>query len=125
MINPCHICYKGNPNKGECAAFKDFEKKYPNILFKRAFDYGFSGSRSFSLSFSALFNNKNPLKLPVAANIVINHNQSSYWDGVISPNSESTIITPGVGIMGNLGNTSYSINLQKPIKIGFPVLIWK
>ena len=38
-----YICYKGNPNKGECAAFKDFEKKYPNILFKRAFDYGFSG----------------------------------------------------------------------------------
>ena len=72
------------------------------------------------LNKTVLFNNKNPLKLPVAANIVINHNQSSYWDGVISPNSESTIITPGVGIMGNLGNTSYSINFVfiNPVIIG-------
>ena len=35
--------YKGNKDKGEYAAFNDFQKKYPNILFRRIFDYGYSG----------------------------------------------------------------------------------
>jgi len=35
--------YKGNIEKGECGAFEDFKKKYPNILYRRAFDYGYRG----------------------------------------------------------------------------------
>ena len=35
--------YKGSMEKGECGAFEDFKKSYPNILFRRAFDYGYRG----------------------------------------------------------------------------------
>jgi len=35
--------YKGNIDKGECGAFEDFKKKNKNILFRRAFDYGYRG----------------------------------------------------------------------------------
>ena len=32
--------------KGECGAFNDFRKKYPEILFRKIFDYGY-GSRAY------------------------------------------------------------------------------
>ena len=35
--------YKGSMVKGECGAFEDFKKSYPNFLFRRAFDYGYRG----------------------------------------------------------------------------------
>jgi len=40
------VFYKGNKNKGEYGAFMDFQKKHPEILFRRIFDYGY-GSRAF------------------------------------------------------------------------------
>ena len=40
------VFYKGDKNKGEYGAFADFRKKYPEILFRRIFDYGY-GSRAF------------------------------------------------------------------------------
>ena len=40
------VFYKGDKNKGEYGAFSDFRKKYPEILFRRIFDYGY-GSRAF------------------------------------------------------------------------------
>ena len=33
------VFFKGNENKGEFGAFNDFRKKYPEILFRRIFDY--------------------------------------------------------------------------------------
>jgi O-methyltransferase len=35
--------YKGNRNKGEYAAFKEFKEKYPEISFRRIFDCGYNG----------------------------------------------------------------------------------
>ncbi len=35
--------YKGSIEKGEYGAFEDFKKKNKNILFRRAFDYGYRG----------------------------------------------------------------------------------
>ena len=40
------VFFKGSENKGEYSAFTDFRKKYPEILFRRIFDYGY-GSRAF------------------------------------------------------------------------------
>ena len=40
------VFFKGNKNKGEYGAFSDFKKKYPEILFRRIYDYGY-GSRAF------------------------------------------------------------------------------
>jgi len=41
-----YVFFKGNKDKGEYGAFSDFKKKYPEILFRRIFDYGY-GSRAF------------------------------------------------------------------------------
>ena len=38
--------FKGSKDKGEYGAFADFRKKYPQILFRRIFDYGY-GSKAF------------------------------------------------------------------------------
>ena len=35
--------FKGDIDKGEYGAFSDFQKKYPKTLFRRIFDYGYSG----------------------------------------------------------------------------------
>jgi len=40
------VFFKGNKSKGEYGAFSDFKKKYPEILFRRIYDYGY-GSRAF------------------------------------------------------------------------------
>tara|TARA_B100000029_G_C17581010_1_gene959666 strand:- start:100 stop:813 length:714 start_codon:yes stop_codon:yes gene_type:complete len=41
-----YVFFKGNELKGECGAFNDFKKKYPEISFRRIFDYGY-GSQAF------------------------------------------------------------------------------
>ena len=41
-----YVYFKGDKNKGEYGAFNDFRKKYPEILFRRIFDYGY-GSKAF------------------------------------------------------------------------------
>jgi hypothetical protein len=41
-----YIWFKGSKKKGEYSAFNDFKNKYPEILFRRVFDYGY-GSRAF------------------------------------------------------------------------------
>ena len=41
--------FKGSKDKGEYGAFADFRKKYPQILFRRIFDYGY-GSRAYIAS---------------------------------------------------------------------------
>ena len=43
------VFFKGNENKGECGAFNDFRKKYPEISFRRIFNYGY-GSQAFIAS---------------------------------------------------------------------------
>lgn len=38
-----YLYYKGSISKGECGAFMEFQEKYPQIKFRRSFDYGYSG----------------------------------------------------------------------------------
>jgi hypothetical protein len=38
--------FKGSKDKGECGAFNDFRKRYPEILFRKIFEYGY-GSRAY------------------------------------------------------------------------------
>ena len=41
-----YVFFKGNTEKGEYGAFSDFRKKYPEILFRKIFDYGY-GSQAY------------------------------------------------------------------------------
>ena len=38
-----YLYFKGSKDKGEYGAFSEFQKKYPKILFRRIFDYGYGG----------------------------------------------------------------------------------
>ena len=38
-----YLYYKGSIIKGECGAFMEFQKKNPQIKFRRSFDYGYCG----------------------------------------------------------------------------------
>ena len=49
LIFDDYVFFKGNENKGECGAFNDFRKKYPEISFRRIFNYGY-GSQAFIAS---------------------------------------------------------------------------
>ena len=77
-------------------------------------DYGFSGSRLSEFSLSLLFNKKNPLKVPISTNIVISHEAEAFWNGNPAPNSENTIITPGVGFFFSSDFATLTLNIQKP-----------
>ena len=41
-----YIFYKGDENKGEYGAFKEFQEKFPSIKFREIFGYGY-GSKAF------------------------------------------------------------------------------
>jgi len=41
-----YVFFKGNTEKGEYGAFSDFRKKYPEILFRKIFDYGYGSQAS-------------------------------------------------------------------------------
>lgn len=44
-----YFAYKGNSNKGEAGAFREFCEKHPEFEFRRLFDYGL-GSQGFIIS---------------------------------------------------------------------------
>ena len=44
-----YVFFKGREDKGEFGAFNDFRKKYPEIIFRKIFDYGY-GSTAFIVS---------------------------------------------------------------------------
>ena len=103
------LFYKRNTNPVFVGFTFNYDKpiKYSN--------YGFSGSPYLELSFNALFDNNNIIKSPLILNLVMTHLMEANWDGIAAPNSTSTMLIPGIGILGSWGNVSYSINLQKPI----------
>ena len=44
-----YIFYKGDEDKGEFGALKEFKEKFPSIKFREAFEYGY-GSKAFIVS---------------------------------------------------------------------------
>ena len=77
--------------------------------------YGYGGSENFDISISALFNESNFITLPLSFHTTIAYTTPGYWNEILTPNSESLIITPGIGILGSIGSTSFALNIQIPI----------
>ena len=77
-------------------------------------EYGFSGSRLTELSFSFLFNKNNFMKTPYGLSVMISHENEAFWDGVPAPNSESTIIVPGMSFFWNTDFANLSLGVQLP-----------
>ncbi len=83
----------------------------------RKSQYGYTGSRLVDLTFTAFSKKVNLIKGSIGGNIMIRNTTESSWNGYIAPNSKSTMVIPGVGVIWNLGFAAISVNLQNPIFI--------
>ena len=77
--------------------------------------HGFSGSRLLDLTFSIMNNKNNLFKIPYGLNLVISHENETSWNGIPTQNSESTVITPGIGWFWSSNFAILSLNIQYPI----------
>jgi hypothetical protein len=80
-------------------------------------EYGYKGSRLVDFSLTAFSKKINLIKGSIGGNIMIRNTNESYWNGNPAPNSKSTLVIPGVGVLWSLGVATMSVNLQKPIFI--------
>jgi len=78
-------------------------------------EYGYKASRLIDLSFTAFTKNIKPLNGAINLSVMIRHTNKAYWNGIVSPNSESSLLIPGAGLLWNLEFATIMLNLQKPI----------
>ena len=78
-------------------------------------DHGFKGSRLIDLSFTASTNQIKPLRTSFSGTLMVRRTEKAYWNGEVAPNSESTLLIPGVGMSWNMKFAAIMLNIQKPI----------
>ena len=81
--------------------------------------YGFTGSSSYGVSLVALSGplSKIPKKVKLASvglSLSMQHYNEAKWDETVAPNSESTMITPGISFLVNSSLGSFGISFQMP-----------
>jgi len=78
-------------------------------------EHGFKASQLMDLSFTAFTSKLKPINGSVSGSFMFRKTNKAYWNGIVAPNSESTLLIPGVGILWNLKFGTIMLNLQKPI----------
>ena len=76
--------------------------------------YGFKASFSHGLSFSGLTKEIRSIKGSLGIMSDFRYTSKAYWNGVVAPNSESAILSIGVGGLWKLGSGVFGVNIQKP-----------
>ena len=51
----------------------------------------------------------------MGGSFMVRNTNKAYWNGKESPNSESSLLIPGIGLLWNLKFATIMLNLQKPI----------
>jgi len=80
-------------------------------------DYGFKASRMIDLSFTAFTKKINLINGSAGASLMFRHTSEGFWNGKPAPNSESLLVTPGVGLLLNTKVGVVALNLQRPFFI--------
>jgi len=80
-------------------------------------DHGFKASRMIDLSFTAFTEKINFINGSAGASLMFRHTSEGFWNGDPAPNSESLLVTPGVGLLLNTKVGVVALNLQKPFFI--------
>jgi hypothetical protein len=80
-------------------------------------DHGFKASRMIDLSFTAFTKKINFINGSMGASLMFRHTSEGFWNGEPAPNSESLLVTPGVGLLLNAKVGVLALNLQKPFFI--------
>jgi hypothetical protein len=69
------------------------------------------------LSFTAFTKKINFINGSMGASLMFRHTSEGFWNGEPAPNSESLLVTPGVGLLLNAKVGVLALNLQKPFFI--------
>ena len=77
-------------------------------------EHGYRASEFYDLSLSVLTKEVSGLGAALSSSVVFRHSTKAYWNGEPSPNSRSTVLTAGIGLIWNLKVGGLSINLQRP-----------
>jgi hypothetical protein len=77
-------------------------------------DYGYKASRLIDLSFTAFSSKVKLINGSIGTSFMVRQTTKGYWNGEVAPNSESTLIIPGLGFLWNLKFGTLAVNLQKP-----------
>ena len=80
-------------------------------------EHGFKASRMIDLSFTAFTKKINFINGSMGASLMFRHTSEGFWNGEPAPNSESLLVTPGVGLLLNAKVGVLALNLQKPFFI--------
>ena len=80
-------------------------------------DDGFKASRMIDLSFTAFTKKINFINGSAGASLMFRHTSEGFWNGEVAPNSESLLVTPGMGLLLNTKVGVIALNLQKPFFI--------
>jgi len=77
-------------------------------------EHGFQASRLIDLSFTAYSRKLKYVNGSLGGSLMIRSTNKAYWNGKVAPNSESTLLIPGIGILWNFKIVTAMLNLQKP-----------
>ena len=80
--------------------------------------WGYKGSQLYDVSLTAFSKQVESIKASIGGSAVARQTTKSYWNGVEAPNSQSTMVTVGGGVLWNLDFGSISLNIQKPFFVG-------
>ena len=78
-------------------------------------EYGFQASRLIDLSITAFTRKLKLLNGSLGGSLMIRNTDKGYWNGKDAPNSESSLLIPGAGILWNLKFATVMMNLQRPV----------
>ena len=80
-------------------------------------EHGFKASRMIDLSFTAFTKKINFINGSAGASLMFRRTYEGFWNGEPAPNSESLLVTPGVGLLLNAKIGVVALNLQRPFFI--------
>jgi len=78
-------------------------------------EYGFQASQLIDLSFTAITKKLKHINGSISGSLMIRKTNKAYWNGKEAPNSESSLLVPGFGMLWNFKFATVMLNLQKPI----------
>jgi len=77
--------------------------------------HGYTASETFDVSLTAFTSKNRLIKGSLGGSFMVRTTTSGYWHGVEAPNSESTLLSPGIGALWNVNKTAISVNVQFPV----------
>ena len=77
-------------------------------------NYRYKASQLYDLSLTVFSKLIPAISRSLGGSLIARHTTEAYWSGVPAPNSRSTVITIGSGVLWNTKIGGISLNIQKP-----------